>query len=279
MQSIMIFGGDKRQIALSDFLSKKGYDVHITGFEKLGLPDEQMDLPNYVFLPVPYKDKEGYIKALYAKDKYRIADVVRKYPQSVYILGGCDEAAKKLFENCIRYIDLLQDEAFLIDNALLTAEAAICAYMKDSDTALCGAKCVVAGFGRISKFVCRLLRAYSAKVTAAARKDKDIALIHAAGMRAVYTKNLKHVLFDADVVFNTVPHHVFLEDELKSINKTAKVIELASPPYGMDIRLAGKLGVDVSIESGLPGRYFPSSAAGAILRAFEREESNNNGFK
>jgi len=73
-------------------------------------------------------------------------------------------------------------------------------------------------------------------------------------------------------VFNTVPERIFGEEELACIPKAARVIELASPPYGMDVARAKELGVDARIEAGLPGRYFPVSAAGAMLRAFEREE-------
>lgn len=273
MQSILIFGGDKRQRALLNFLKEKDCEVYISGFDMLGLKDEEIFMPNYIFLPIPYKDKQGYIKAPYSKNDYSLTDIVQKHPQSVYILGRCDNEASDLFkEYNIRYFDLLADEAFLIENAILTAEAAVCAYVKSSDTALFGANCVVTGYGRISKFLCRLLKAYCANVTAAARKDKDIALIRGAGMRAVYIKNIKDVIENADVIFNTVPYHIFLEDELKSISKSTKVIELASSPYGMDLKLAEKFCVNVAVEPSLPGRYFPVSAANAILCAFEREE-------
>jgi len=40
----------------------------------------------------------------------------------------------------------------------------------------------------------------------------------------------------------------------------------------MDLELAKIMGVNVQMESGLPGRFFPASAANAVLRAFEGEE-------
>ncbi len=272
MQSILIIGGDKRQLVLYELLKEKGYDIYITGFGGLGIADQNIDNPDFVFLPVPYKDKNGEVRAPYAKAGYSLANIIKCFPKSVYVLGGCDDAAKKLFGQNISYIDLLRNEAFLIENAILTAEAAVSAYIANSQTALCGAKCIVVGYGRISKFLCKILQAYSAEVTATARKEKDIALIRGAGLRAQHTKNLKFFLCGADVIFNTVPCHIFLEEELKSIRGNAKIIELASPPFGMDMNLAKRLGVNVTIESSLPGRYFPVSAAHAILRAFESEE-------
>lgn len=272
MQHIHIIGGDQRQIFLSDMLIHKGYEVTLTGFEQLGIPGSKPDRADYVFLPVPHKDKEGHIKAPYANRKLGLKEIVAAYPKSVYVMGRCDAAAKQMFGDKIRYIDLLQDEPFLIDNAELTSEGAICAYLNASDTALCGAKCVVIGFGRIGKLLCTQLRAYTHDIIATARKEKDLALIRAAQLRALQTKDVKEVLAEADVVFNTVPYHVLGKEELLLIRNDATVIELASPPYGMDIELAKQMGVNVRIEGGLPGRYFPASAARAMLHAFEREE-------
>ncbi|MDD5016486.1 MAG: dipicolinate synthase subunit DpsA [Eubacteriales bacterium] len=272
MRSILIAGGDKRQVVLSKLLKQKGFDVSIAGFDKLGIKDAQPQGADYVFLPIPYRNADGYLKAPYASGKLALGDIVHTYPKSDYVLGMCDDAAKKIFGGQIQYIDLLQNEAFLVKNAQLTAEAAICVYQKNTETALCHAACVVIGYGRISRFLCKLLKAYSADVTATARKDGDLALIWAENMRAVHTGEVLKALTGADVVFNTVPAHVLNEPELKCIKKGAKIIELASSPYGMDMELAKKLGVCVQIESGLPGRYFPASAANAILYAFEREE-------
>ena len=272
MRSILIAGGDKRQIVLSRLLKQKGFDVYTTGFDKLGMIDEQPPSADYVFLPVPYKDPYGFIKSPYASEKRMLQDIVQSYQKSVYLLGRCDDDAKKLFGSKMRCIDVLRDEAFLVDNAQLTAEAAICAYLKDSDAALCHTVCVVIGYGRISKFLCRLLKAYAADVTATARKERDLALIRAENICAVHTNDVKKVLRRAEVVFNTVPFHVLNTPELQSIRKGAKVIELASAPFGMDIELAKNMGVDVQVESGLPGRYFPTSAAAAVMRVFEREE-------
>jgi dipicolinate synthase subunit A len=188
------------------------------------------------------------------------------------LLGGCDAAAKKLFGETIHYSDLMQNEAYQIRNALLTAQGAVCAFLKNSETALCDTTCLVIGYGRIGKFLCKLLRACSADIVATARKDKDLELIWSEGYRPLRTKDIKQALPEADVIFNTVPFHIIGETEMGSAKRDARFIELASPPYGMDMEMAKKSGVNVQIEPGLPGRYFPASAAGTILRAFEGEE-------
>jgi dipicolinate synthase subunit A len=272
MRSILIIGGDRRQLALAGLLREKGHRVSLWGFDKLGACYEPMDSPDTIFLPVPYCNTDGSLKAPYTEEKLKLQDIVNRYPECVYFLGGCDAAAREVFGGRIRYIDLMADEAYQVENALLTTQAAVCAFLQTSEVALCDMHCVVVGYGRIAKFLCHLLVAHGAQVTATARKESDLVLIRLERMNAVPTSRLARALPEADVIFNTVPHHVFGEEELKSIRHGVMMIELASPPYGVDLKLAEEAGVCVRIESGLPGRYFPASAANAILHTFESEE-------
>ena len=274
MQSILIAGGDMRQVRLAEMLRDRGYTVHITGFDKLGTADDWTDAAGWVFLPVPYRTPEGDIKAPFSGEKIRLDDITARYPYSAYMLGGMDATAQAALKGR-RIFDLLKDEAFLVYNAILTAQGAICAYLKDSETALYGARCVVTGYGRIAKLLGTLLKANAAKVIVVARKYSDLEVIRAEGMTALHISALGKALQNADVVFNTVPERIFGEEELKSIPAHARIIELASPPYGLNIAQAKEMGLNARIEAGLPGRYFPTSAAGAMLHAFEREEEQH----
>ncbi len=272
MKSIHIAGGDKRQVYLSEMLREKGYSVTVQGFETLGIPND-IRKADITFLPVPCCSPDGFIKAPFSNNKMTIEEVAVQQGQSFYVLGKCDDRVKKSLGSEIRCFDLLADESFLIDNAVLSAEGAVCAYQNYKKLSLCGARCVVVGYGRIAKQLCSMLKAYTGDITATARKEKDLALIRAAHFGCEHTKDLKRAVCNADVVFNTVPYHVFGKEELSAIKQDAVLIELASPPYGCDMELAQNLGVDVRIEAGIPGRYFPKSAAQAMMRAFKREEN------
>lgn len=269
MKSIHIAGGDKRQLFLSEMLEKKGYHVSMEGFEKAGI-ESRYDNADIVLLPVPYRSSDGFIKAPFSNKKLKLDDVVSRYKSSFFVLGRCDENAKKLIgERCF---DLLKDESFLIENAALSAEGAILGYQNYTKHSLIGAKCLVVGYGRISKLLCSMLGSFTDNITATARKDKDLALIRAAHLGCEHTADLKRIVKDYEVIFNTVPYHVFGQKELNAIKKNTVFIELASPPYGCDMELAEKAGVDVRIEPGIPGRFFPKAAAKAMMRTFEREE-------
>lgn len=269
MKSIHIAGGDKRQLFLSEMLKQKGYRISMQGFEKAGI-ESRYDDADIVFLPVPYRSPDGFIKAPFSDKKLKLDDVVSRYRRSLFVLGRCDDNVKNLIgERCF---DLLEDESFLIENAALSAEGAILGYQNYAKHSLIGARCLVVGFGRISKLLCSMLGSFTDNITATARKDKDLALIRAAHLGCDHTANLKEIVKDYDVIFNTVPYHVFGKSELGAINKSTVFIELASPPYGCDMELAKTEGVDVRIEPGIPGRFFPKAAAKAIMRTFEREE-------
>lgn len=269
MKSIHIAGGDKRQLFLSEMLEQKGYHVSMQGFEKAGI-ESRYDKADIVFLPVPYRSPDGFIKVPFSNEKIKLDDVAGRYISSFFVMGRCDDNAKKLIgERCF---DLLKDESFLIENAALSAEGAILGYQNYTKHSLIGAKCLVVGYGRIAKLLCSMLSSFTDNITATARKDKDLALIRAAHLGCEHTADLKRIVKDYEVIFNTVPYHVFGQKELNAIKKSTVFIELASPPYGCDMELAEKVGVDVRIEPGIPGRFFPKAAAKAIMRTFEREE-------
>ena len=72
------------------------------------------------------------------------------------------------------------------------------------------------------------------------------------------------------LVFNTAPALVLDEAALCRADREAMFIDLASPPYGIDLSAAWKLGLRAWREPALPGRYCPSSAALALMNAIGR---------
>lgn len=163
---------------------------------------------------------------------------------------------------------VLKDEAYVAENARLTAEGAVWAAMVHADRAVCGAECLVIGYGRIGKALTGMLSGLGAKATVAARRKESR---DEAGEGSVSIEETACVLPRMDLVFNTVPSPVLGREELKAAQPNALLIELASAPYGIDREAAEQLGLNVYLESALPGRYCPRSAAEALLRYVERE--------
>ena len=58
---------------------------------------------------------------------------------------------------------------------------------------------------------------------------------------------------------------------LCKVKKGALLMDLASAPWGIDREAARSVGVNAVLESGLPGRYCPRSAAALLMEYMERE--------
>lgn len=169
-------------------------------------------------------------------------------------------------------VDLWSDEALLTENAWLTAEGAVSAAMRAGRRSLRGLPCLVVGWGRIGRALTELLVGLDAEVTAASRSEAHRRRAVERGAHGVATAELDKALPGARLVFNTAPVPVLDGALLRAADPAAMLIDLSSPPYGLDLRAAWALGLRAWREPGLPGRYCPESAAEALLRAMDRRD-------
>jgi len=163
-------------------------------------------------------------------------------------------------------IDLLQDPYFLAKNAAITAECALqvaAPYMK---TTFADSTALILGWGRIGKYLAKLLSSLGCCVTVAARKENDRAMLEALGYRAVDFSQVSRTLRHCQILFNTVPELPLHSDSLDGW-KNGIAIDLASYP--------GMKGKDVIPARGLPGKYAPETTgkliAETIIRLYKEE--------
>jgi dipicolinate synthase subunit A len=149
-------------------------------------------------------------------------------------------------------------------NACLTAEGAIGLAIQEYKGALGGARCLVTGYGRIGRALCGMLRGMGAQVDCAARKAKDLTLIRASGCRAVAYQELGDRY---ELIFNTVPARVLGQRVLAAQSPEGLILELASPPGGVDLEAAGRLGLRVLPAPSLPGKLSPKASGELIKEA------------
>lgn len=171
-----------------------------------------------------------------------------------------------------RVIDLWADEALILENAALTAEGALSAAMKASDAAVRCARCLVIGWGRIGRALAELLVGMGTRVTVASRSEQGRNRAVERGAEAVATAHVADALPGHALIFNTAPGMVLDAEALKRADADALIVDLASPPYGVDLTAAWDLGLRAWREPALPGRYCPRSAARALLKAIDRSE-------
>ncbi len=161
----------------------------------------------------------------------------------------------------LRWVNLMERESYQLRNAALTAEGAAALVSLASGTALWGSRVLLAGYGRIGRYLAGILRAFQAHVTVIARRESVREEVRQDGWDAIAVEEIPDGIAQADVVINTVPYPIFTPEHLKRMSRGARYVELASPPYGTDPARAKELRVSYAAYPGIPGAQYPRSAA------------------
>ncbi len=273
-KSFGIIGGDMRQAALAESISGDGNIAYACFLEKAPLSDrvkkaglEETALRcGYIVLPLPAVAGGKYLKADLSYGKILLDDGFAEKLQGKKIFCGMAEklkATSRLWENNEIY-DYSESEEFKIGNALLTAEGALGTAMREFGGTVHGSRCLVAGFGRIGKTLAYMLRGIGADVAVSARKRTDLSWIKTYGYRPVPAGSMC-AAGRYDIIFNTVPEVIFDKGTLGALDKNTLIIDLASPPGGVDMEAARECKIKTVAALSLPGKTAPE-AAGEIIK-------------
>lgn len=259
-----LLGGDRRCLYLYELLKADGHTVVPVAMEAV-LPDCAPDsaaavaAADGVLLPIPCQ-KQGGLFAPFSAEKRAISPLLAAASPGARVFAG--GAGEEVRAACRRgglpLTDYLRREDFALSNADITAEGAL-ARLMEGERALRGQRVLISGFGRIGRCLAPKLLALGAGVTVLARDPGQRAAAELLGCRAV--KTLPAADFDAAV--NTVPATIFASGELEALGG-ARLLELASAPYGFDLDAAAAMGKAVELCPGLPGTYAPRAAAAAM---------------
>lgn len=204
----------------------------------------------HLVLPVPSFMPDGSIKG--GDD---LAALLEQLPRDITVFGGnLDRAELEGY----RKADFLQDACYLAENAAITAHCAVKVALARLPVTLQCCHVLVIGWGRIGKCLAALLKDMGAKVTVAARKETDRAMLRALGYDTAATDALSYGLIRYRVVFNTVPFPVLNQEKAALCGADCLKIDLAS-------RL-GIAGADVVWARGLPGTDAPETSGRLIAR-------------
>ena len=262
-RSFAVIGGDARQRCLLRQLRGLGFPA--SAYRVPDTEDSAPDLSgcvrgaNVLILPMP---------AL-AGNSVPLADILDAAAPDALICGGMLGPAEALLRTRgFSFLDYAKDETLLLQNAELTAEAALPLLLEGLPCPLAGSRMLVCGFGRIGKLLARKLKALGVDVTVSARKPQDLELARILGYRRVRTGSLTDALAQYDGIVNTVPAPVIGPEQLPSIRASCVLLELASLPGGFCAEAQALPGYLTA--RGLPGKYAPETAAAIIRRAIFR---------
>ena len=275
MKSFAIIGGDKRNIALAQLLFEQGHDVRMFGFEKYEREffmhckniGEVIAGANYIIGATPCShggeilNAPFHAKPLSAKSVFELIQ-----PHQIFIAGHVSEAIHEAaLKYSVQLVDMLEREELLILNAIPTAEGAIKIAIEETDFTLHASEIMVIGYGRIGQVLCRMLAGIGARVTTVVNSPHAYAHAKSASHNPVYFEDIKPHLSGMAVVYNTVPKAVLDASNMSLLKNNVLIIDLASPPYGVDSAVARDLGLRVLYSTSLPGKVAPATTAKYML--------------
>lgn len=231
----------------SNFAAKK--------LEACGLPLTDHPCPEvtHLLLDAPSFSEPGKLRC-----GMDIRSVLSMLPSNITIIGGNLED-----DSLVNYpkIDLLKDEEYLAQNAVITAHCALSIAATHLNTILPDTHILILGWGRIGKLLSRLLQNSGCTPTVYARNRKDRAMIAALGYPALSSEVLPEHLGEFQLIINTVPAPV-IDSSMASLCSNCLKLELASVP--------GIAGTDVISAKGLPGKLAPESSGNLIAATLLR---------
>lgn len=271
--SFGILGGDGRQIALAESIASDGYAVRAYGFDSVSFSEgvrksglrETVEHSENIILPLPVTSDGTHLKMDCCDDRVVLDDAFAELLRGKLVFGGRMGKLYRTSElwDSIDACDYCAREEFAVRNAVPTAEGALETAMHEYPGTVHGSRCLVAGFGRLGKTIAWMLRGIGADVAVSARTQPDLAWIESFGYRALPADRLGEGTFD--LVFNTVPYPIFSRPVMRRMKCRPLLIDLASPPGGVDPEAAEETGVRVIRAPSLPGKVAPK-AAGEIIK-------------
>ncbi len=193
-------------------------------------------------------------------------------PEGSRAFGGHEGtgAREVINEKGIIYTDILNEEQFCRENALITAEGAMSLIINATDTTLYSMRVAVFGYGRIGQRLTRMLLAMGATVKVFTLAEDELALARTRGISASHLwQREKMDIFGALV--NTVPlRHVIDAETLESLSKDVYILDLASGENNVNWSVMHSLSLKGEKGSSLPQRISPKSSAMAVRNAIFR---------
>ena len=173
-------------------------------------------------------------------------------------------AASPLWEQVTAWDYYTREELLLGKRPSSPAEGAVGLAIHEYEGSLGGSRCLVTGFGRIGKALCAALKGLGAQVDCCARKPRDFTVLRALGCQPLAYGRLEQPY---DVIFNTVPAPVLTAQALSRQRWGTLLLELASPPGGIDREAARRFGLRVIDAPGPAGPACPKAAGELIKEA------------
>lgn len=191
-------------------------------------------------------------------------ELSQKLPQNISIVcGAVSPEVKDIFDNKnIKYFNLMDDEDFVLRNAMITAEGALADLIFYTKKSIFECNILILGSGRCAKAMAYLLYKLGVKFDLTMRDAFKLKQSQLLCNKALDWADYKNNLKEYDVVINTIPTKLFEEEDLQKFKEGSVVLELASKQCLQDLK-AEKFSYILC--PALPSKYTPQSAGNLIF--------------
>lgn len=246
INSFFVIGTDKRSINIKEMLEKEN---------RLSSSIEEASV---IVAPTPFsRDGENILGT-----EISINSLLTLVRGKTLFGGAINSRIRENFNrNNIVYYDFMDYEEIAVLNAIPTAEGAISVAMDNTDITLHGSKCLVIGYGRIGKVLCKMLTGIGANVWCCARKKEALANAFGMGYNVIDVKDMASNISEYSYIFNTADALVLHRDILEKVSKEVYIVDLASSPGGVDYQAAKELEIRTNLALSLPSKVAPKTSA------------------
>lgn len=205
-------------------------------------------------------------------DDDRAASILEAIPEGSPVFGGHEGSAVRevINKKGLRYTNILNEEQFCRENALITAEGAMSMIINATDTTLYSMRVAIFGYGRIGQRLTRMLLAMGATVKVFTSSEEELSLARTRGISVCHLWQRENMDIFHTLV-NTVPlRHVLDSETLEKLSSRVYILDLASGENNVNWSRMHSLSLKGERGSSLPQKISPKSAALAVKNAIFR---------
>lgn len=261
-QTIYSYGNDKRQRYLSNMLTEYGFTVVDIPGTAGSYTSSQDSMPLEQCEDVYSRTGNEILLLPVAVTKETLTGIIPFIHSKTYIIGGV--LPDYLIDICnsekAMFLDYMKIPEIAIQNAVATAEGAICEAIKASSINIQSSQCLVTGYGRCGTVIADKLSCLKADVSVLTIKSEDIAKAAANGYNIASGDFSRY-----DFIFNTAPAPVITPGRINTMKGSCIIIDIASKPGGTDFEYCQSRGITAKHCLGLPAIYSPKTSAKIIF--------------
>lgn len=282
---VAVLGGDVREIYIAGRLEDEGFEVRSFGgsatadgdgrARSAASAEDAVEGAEWIVCPSPGLGAGDVVYAPGSAERIvldRRLLAGSRATEGGIVMGRATpnvlEAAKDLG---VAVFEMKDDRSLAASNAKSVAEALVSLLVDRTDRILPEHRIVVVGYGATgSAFTKALLGLTCTGIRVAARRPSLLADFAADMAVGVPYEERVGAMAEAGIVVNTVPSPEAIPAAAFPLLAGTLVVDIASPPGGIDHEAAQRAGVDVTWARGLAGSRAPHSAGDAQLAFIRR---------